>query len=172
MLTTTTSTFTLHNVQLTNAALYRVVITNVASAGAGVPANSSSTLTVLADSDGDHIWDDWELQYGFKLNDPTVAAGDPDHDGMTTLQEYVAGTNPTNALSVLKLDPTRSGATGSLTFAAVSNKTYSVQFNDGLGNANWLKLTDLEARPTNWTAVIPDPATNRSRYYRIVTPRQ
>ena len=172
MLTTTTSTFTLHNVQLTNAALYRVVITNVASAGAGVPANTSSTLTVLADSDGDHIWDDWELQYGFKLNDPTVATGDPDHDGMTTLQEYVAGTNPTNALSVLKLDQIRSGATGSLTFAAVSNKTYSVQFNDGLGNANWLKLSDLEARPTNWTAVIPDPATNRSRYYRIVTPRQ
>jgi len=172
MQNSTTSSFTLHNVQLTNAVLYRVVITNVATGSPGLAANSASTLTVLADSDGDHIWDDWELRYGFKLNDPTVPGGDPDHDGMTTLQEYLAGTDPTNALSVLKLQPIGFPGAGSLSFGAVSNKSYSVQYKSSLADTAWSKLADIDPRSSNWTATVLDPGTNTTRYYRIVTPRQ
>ncbi|MCW1884349.1 DUF1800 family protein [Luteolibacter flavescens] len=48
-----------------------------------------------ADSDGLPLW--YEEAFGLSDSDPTDAAADPDGDGRTTLQEFIAGTNPTNA---------------------------------------------------------------------------
>lgn len=48
------------------------------------------------DSDGDGIPDDWEIAHGLNPNDPTDAMEDPDHDGLTNLQEYQQGTDPHN----------------------------------------------------------------------------
>jgi len=58
--TATNVSFTLNNLQPVNSGLYRVVVTNLASLTTAVPANSTNTLTVLADSDGDRIPDAWE----------------------------------------------------------------------------------------------------------------
>ena len=50
---------------------------------------------VLADADGDGLPDAWErLRFGH-LDE--AAAGDPDGDGLTNLQEYAAGADPTLA---------------------------------------------------------------------------
>lgn len=46
------------------------------------------------DSDGDHIPDELELRYGLNPSDPSDANQDPDGDGLTNLEEIMAGTNP------------------------------------------------------------------------------
>lgn len=57
------------------------------------------TATFAADSDSDNLPDDWELQYFGDLS--ADAAGDPDGDGFTNLEEYSRGSDPTSAEDLL-----------------------------------------------------------------------
>jgi len=90
------------------------------------------TLRVLPapDADADSLPDDWETQYG--VTDP---AGDPDHDGASNLQEYLAGTNPTDEQSWLRLTqgiPSPSGSGGyQIVWASVGGTRYRILFSDG-----------------------------------------
>lgn len=54
------------------------------------------------DTDNDGLTDDWELRY-FGGTATTDGHADPDGDGHTDLQEFRAGTDPTNALSQLRI---------------------------------------------------------------------
>ncbi|MHA2432510.1 MAG: PKD domain-containing protein [Candidatus Thorarchaeota archaeon] len=45
--------------------------------------------------DDDGMPDSWEMLYGLNMNDPDDAMEDKDGDGLTNLEEYLAGTNPT-----------------------------------------------------------------------------
>src|SRR5579864_7928385 len=45
---------------------------------------------------GDGIPDDWKVAHSLDPNDPYVAMEDPDHDGLTNLEEYQYGTDPNN----------------------------------------------------------------------------
>ncbi len=49
------------------------------------------------DTDGDGIPDEYEIAHGLNPNNPVDAQEDPDHDGLTNLQEYQLGTDPQNA---------------------------------------------------------------------------
>src|SRR5207244_990956 len=46
------------------------------------------------DTDRDGIPDDYEIAHGLNPNNPVDAQEDPDHDGLTNLQEYQLGTDP------------------------------------------------------------------------------
>ena len=59
-----------------------------------------------------------------------------------------------------------------LSFSAVSNKTYTVQYTDRLGAGPWLKLVDLPAQPVNRVETLMDPDWKTNRFYRVITPRQ
>ncbi|MFW9944644.1 MAG: hypothetical protein ACFFB7_06570, partial [Candidatus Sifarchaeia archaeon] len=50
-----------------------------------------------APGDDDGMPDSWEMLYGLNMNDPDDAMEDKDGDGLTNLEEYLAGTNPTLA---------------------------------------------------------------------------
>jgi hypothetical protein len=97
---------------------------------------------------------------------------DTDNDGLTNLDEYRAGTDPTNAASVLRITQIIVGNPTALEFDAVSNKTYTVQHTDRLPGGSWSKLLDVIARAANRTETATDAGAGTHRYYRVVTPRQ
>jgi hypothetical protein len=96
-------------------------------------------------------------------------------DGMTNLQEYLAGTDPTNGLSYLKIDSiVLNNATNTLlTLSAVSNRTYSVICRDDVATGMWVRLADVDARATNRIVTVTNqlPAGAPYRFYRLQTPR-
>jgi YVTN family beta-propeller protein len=152
-----TGFLSLSNVQTGHAGTYRVVVTNAANPS-GLIMDPVS-LTVLADSDTDGLPDEWEAQYA------SDARGDPDLDRHTNREEYLAGTDPLNPQSVLKL---RLANLSVLEFEAISKKTYSVQWHSSLNDQPWMKLADVIAMPTNRTVVITNTGAG---FYRLVTPR-
>jgi hypothetical protein len=155
---------------------YSVVITNLANSAPGhlAPPNGFplALLTVFADFDHDGAGDAWEVQYGFQTNNVTDGGLDTDGDGLTNADEFRAGTNPTNALSNLKVEQFSAGGPATLRFMAISNKTYNVQFSDDLSVGDWSNFAEILVRTTNRTETVvdPTPPTGTQRYYRLVTP--
>jgi hypothetical protein len=124
------------------------------------------------DTDGDGIPDSWENQYPLAMdpNDPADAGEDYDGDGMTNLQEYLAGTNPQSASSkLLLIGSLESPARIRLQFNAVSNVTYDFQSRTSLGTGAWLNLVNVPAAPSNRTVTITNTATPM-KFYRVVVP--
>ena len=66
---------------------------------------------------------------------------DSDGDGMNNWQEWIAGTNPTNAASVLALQPPAVTVTNAtLTWSSVANVTYYVQRSGDLSAPNFSSM--------------------------------
>jgi hypothetical protein len=101
----------------------------------------------LVDSDGDGIPDWWMLQhFGHvtgQASDDSLASDDADGDGMSNLQEYLAGTSPTDSTSVFRLlAATPASSTMTLTWPAVSGKSYQIQYKTNLDDSVWLTAPD------------------------------
>jgi hypothetical protein len=123
------------------------------------------------DTDGDGLPDAWEAANGTLMNIPD-ADRDSDGDGFTNLQEYLAGTNPLDAGSLLQISGTViTSAAVVLEFFAASNRTYSVLHKTDLGAAVWNQLTNIPAQPKNgWMRVTNSMSESGTRFYRLTTP--
>lgn len=125
-----------------------------------------------ADSDGNGMPDWWQIQYFGHLGvDPNA---DPDGDGMSNLQEYLAGTDPTDANSVLKFESAMlSGTNFIFSFTAISNHSYTIQSQSVAVNGAWQKCQDITAASSNRTLWLTNAvAAGTNQFYRIVTPFQ
>jgi hypothetical protein len=98
------------------------------------------------------------------------ATADPDEDGLNNEQEYLAGTNPTNALSCLVISAaTNNPATSGkfvLSWQSVSSKMYTVMAATNLMTGFTDLATNIQATPT--VNVHTDSVENAGqRFYRI-----
>ncbi|MBN1673525.1 MAG: type VI secretion system tube protein Hcp [Kiritimatiellae bacterium] len=124
------------------------------------------------DSDTDGMPDGWEAGVG--LN-PLVstgedgADGDPDDDGVSNADEYIADTHPLRSTSILKVNIRASGGEIWIDVDGGEQARQFLEYRDSLlpTNEPWVVISTNEP-PTPLTNSLPDPAgTTSSRYYRI-----
>jgi hypothetical protein len=97
------------------------------------PLCSNDGGACSADSIGDGILDSWRQQYfgsGTTTNGNSCASCDPDGDGLSNLQEFLAGTDPTNNASAFRI-----------TGIVRTNNDLRVTWETGPGKTNALERT-------------------------------
>ncbi len=165
-------------------AVYTSVWENVAADGTVTVAFAENLAT-----NNTPEW--WLASYGWTNNFDDAAMGDQDVDRMPTWQEYVAGTDPTDAGSVLVVEPTptlvfdreavQTNGFGEvytvevyrvqsmvLGWPSATGRVYSVRYGDAISGVETPLVTHLPATP-NWNSftceVYSVEAT--SRFYRV-----
>ena len=131
-----------------------------------VGAPSPGTLqTVVADSDGDGIPDDWELANGLNPAAPEDANVDADRDGLTNLEEYQAGTDPQDIASTLRLSAL-AGNEGRvvLRFNSVAGRSYTVFSRSSLTGGVWEIVETVPASASNQSVELAYPAVAQMFY--------
>jgi len=99
----------------------------------------------------------WEMTYFGRTGiDPDA---DPDHDGMSNLQEYLAGTNPNDADDYLRVSSVAVSLTGgsdidALVWTSHPTRQYRVQECTNLLSGQWEDVGSL---------ISPDPGTETAR---------
>ena len=123
---------------------------------------------IWKDTDGDGLADDWEQQY-FGSTTGATASADADGDGFTNLQEFLAGTDPTNAVSALRMaSATPSNSDFVVSFTSATNKLYRVERTDDLVIGIWTTITN-NVLGTGSAIQITDAgaASVTNRFYRV-----
>jgi hypothetical protein len=112
------------------------------------------------------------FEFANHLNPDSAADApeDNDGDGATNVQEYFAGTHPGNSASVLRAGIRRVGASVEISFEAIANKVYQVEFRGDLSTAtDWTVLVPNLTRSTAGLLQISDSATANLTccFYRV-----
>jgi PKD repeat protein len=118
----------------------------------------------------------WQVRYFGSIDNPAAAGSvDADGDGMNNLQEFLAGTDPTNSASAFRITSvTRQGANVVVTWMTGVGKTNALQVSSGdahggyatNGFADLVIITNTVGTVTNGTDV-GGAASSATRYYRV-----
>lgn len=117
------------------------------------------------DSDGDGLPDSWETaQLGSLTYGPN---DDPDADGQNNLEEFVGGTNPTNAGSYFIIDDIMLDTASHIYFSGVTGRTYWLLFTTNLlDGASWASVGG-GMQGSNGVMSITDTNNAARRLYRL-----
>jgi hypothetical protein len=124
---------------------------------AGASGLSATTSVVVADSlrdnfglyASDGVADLWQVEKFGTSNVLGVASADPDEDGQNNFMEFMAGTSPSDAGDVFRIQGIRRGALGMnlVLEPAFSNRVYHIEACTDLKATNWVQVA-TSAGPT------------------------
>lgn len=114
----------------------------------------------------------WAAGYFPNPNAPHAAPGfDYDGDGQTNEQERLAGTDPTNGTSSLRLmnfSRASNGTSFSLTWSSVPGKTYQAETSQTLLSGQWSPIDDpVTATAATSALTVPMSPTDPRRFFRV-----
>ncbi len=131
------------------------------------------TALAADDSVGDDIPNAWRAQCfggtGTTTNSQSCATCDPDHDGADNYHEYLADTNPTNALSFFCIQSI-SNATGfAVSYPSSASRKYTLYYQTSLSAGGWTNIPSQTALPgSGGVDRLTDPSPSAAqRFYRI-----
>jgi hypothetical protein len=128
----------------------------------------TDTIAPGLDSTGDGIADAWALQYfGTIYINPNA---DPTQNGMTLLEDYVAGTNPNDSNDVLAITSISRGTVTpgdtTLNWTSKPSRAYVVQYRETLDNSSsWVDVADYGLGANS--ATFNTGNTKGEEFYRI-----
>jgi hypothetical protein len=135
------------------------------------PSNWIAFVPGALDTDGDGMPDAYEDANGLNKNSAADAGLDPDGDRMTNLQEYLAGTDPHSAQSLLRIELVSAGP-AVLRFTAAADRSYTIEYSDSLQPGVWNSFIDITAEPVSHVVQVTDATPNSHRFYRLRTPQR
>lgn len=122
----------------------------------------------FTDLDHDGIDDDWEIAAFGSTNQP--ANGDFDHDGFSNIDEFLAGTSPTNSQSRLCIvGEAVNGQQTSVTCQVAPYRYYQLSVSTNLTSSTWQALglvTNLQYSG-NRVFIDTNSPVSSARYYRV-----
>jgi len=141
-----------------------------ASAGAG----GGAAIPTTGDMNANGIPDWWEKWY---FGTPSGGSGsfsataDGDADGHNNLQEYLAGTDPTDANSVLEIRDVKTILTGNtimLSWASVEGKVYRIDRCTSLLTGFEVRASGISATPPANVYIDATGSTTGPIFYRVI----
>lgn len=124
-------------------------------------------LSSTADTDGDGILDSWEIAQFGNLTTAT-ATSDTDGDGSSDRSEFLAGTDPKDPASSLRITSVVRSANGdvTLTWPSTAGKTYRLTTSTTLQSGSWTPLSvDITATAPLNTYTVRADATRQ--FFRV-----
>lgn len=112
----------------------------------------TGSIAMNLDWDGDGLPNDWEADYFGDMTN-AISSADSDGDGQDNLAEYISGFDPTNEMSVFKIEdipmPVTNGAPFIITWNPIAGRIYNVGWSDNLSNAAFSNLVEGLSHPQN-----------------------
>lgn len=136
-----------------------------------LPKGGSPGTTNRGDAEGDGLPDDWELAHGLGMGTQD-ATGDLDGDGSNNLAEFLAGTDPRDPGSHLRLLITPLASSLRLSVNGIEGKVYDIQQREAVSQGPWLSVGRLGpgSVPQLLSLELPWQA-GESRCFRLVLRR-
>ena len=127
----------------------------------------ANAFSLVDDSDGDGMPNDWETDNDLNPDDPSDAFIDADGDGSANLAEYRAGTNPHDPASALRIvSLSRSGSEVRIRFNTRAGKVYELYGASALGA--WQAIQQNIAGTGGTDEIVVSNASAAQSFFRVM----